>query len=120
MKGEAGFTLMETLVAFSVFSLASVALLDVYSRASEARLRASANAALSDRAGALLAEAQLAAAFVPLTSGQDADGTRWQVRLTPVSDQLVRIEVLLTAPSGREAGFATLRTRTELGLGEGL
>ena len=116
MKRESGFTLMETLVAFTVFSLASVALLDIYARANESRAMAGANAALAVRAQALIAEAELRAAFEPLTAGQDPDGTGWSVRLVPATERLVRVEVELVAPGGRRAGFQTLRTRRELGL----
>lgn len=116
MTREAGFTLMETLVAFTVFSLASVALLDIYARANESRAAAAANSVLAARAQALIAEAEMAAAFNPLSQGTDPDGTRWRVNLVPVNDRLVRLEVELAAPGGREARFRTLRTRTELGL----
>lgn len=116
MRRQAGFTLMETLVAFSVFSLASVALLDLYSRTAEIRLRGQATAELAGRAAQLMAEAELAAGFQPLSDGIDADGTRWRVAYAPVSDRLVKLEVQIAGPSGREARFATLRTRRELGM----
>lgn len=116
---QAGFTLMETLVAFSVFSMASVALLEVYARANETRIIADANSHLARRAASLLAEAELMAAHDPLSQGADADGTSWRVEMTAVSARLVELEIHLTSPSGREAVFRTLRSREELGLEDG-
>lgn len=116
MRREAGFTLMETLVAFSVFSLASVALLELYSRTADIRSRSVAASALSLRAGELIAEAELTARAGPVLQGVDADGTRWNIRFVPAGTRFVRIEVELTAPSGRSARASTLRLAPELGV----
>lgn len=116
MNREAGFTLMETLVAFSVFSLASVALLDLYSRSTEIRLRGEAAAELASRAAYLMDQAELLAGFQPLTRGTDGDGTAWRVDYVPAGERMVRIEVSLTSPAGREVRYATLRMRHELAL----
>lgn len=117
---ERGFTLMETLVAFAVFSLASVALLDIYARANETRIAADANIHLARRAANLIAEAELMAAHAPLTEGEDPDGTRWRVEILPVTGTLVRLEIHLTNSNGRQATFQTLRSRSELGLEGGV
>ena len=115
---ERGFTLMETLVAFAVFSLASVALLDTYAQAGRASLAADANAQLSRRAAGLLAEAEFLAGSELLREGEDPDGTVWRVTLEPAEGNLMRLSVHLRGARGREASFQTLRSRAELGLDE--
>lgn len=113
---ERGFTLMETLVAFAVFSLASVALLDAYAQAGRASLAADANAHLSRRAAGLLAEAEFLAGGDMLREGEDPDGTAWRIILEPAEGNLMRLAVHVKGPRGREATFQTLRSRAELGL----
>lgn len=115
---DRGFTLMETLVAFAVFSMASVALLDAYAQAGRARLAADANTHLARRAAGLLAEAELLAGEGRLREGSDPDGTLWQVRIDPAEGNLMRLSVHLKGRHGREAVFQTLRSRSELGLEE--
>ena len=55
---QAGFTLVETLVAFAIFSLSSVAILQTYSTSSRSQARAQASVETSAQLAQLLASAE--------------------------------------------------------------
>ena len=111
-----GFTLMETLVALVVFSLSSMALLELYSQTARSRAAHESLIVRMERAKALMLEVDAVRQFEPSRSGADADGLRWQVRMEPLSPSLVRVRVEVVDRVGRIAQLATLRLPAELGM----
>lgn len=113
---QRGFTLMETLVALVIFSLASMALLELYSGSARAQAAHESLMMRTARAEALLLEIDLARSYTPSRSGTDPDGVRWAVRMAQVTPQLVRIDIEVTDRAGRLAQLQTMRLPAELGL----
>ncbi len=113
MKTDSGFTLLETLVAFAIFSLACVAILDVFSNSTRARLMAASDAALSHRASQIMAEAEAGSGYRRVAEGTDPDGLQWSLTAKAISTGLIEIELDLTSPEGRTRRFRTLRHSSE-------
>jgi prepilin-type N-terminal cleavage/methylation domain-containing protein len=113
---QRGFTLMETLVALVIFSLACMALLELYSGSARAKAAHDALSQRTARAQALLLEIDLARSFEPSRSGTDPDGTGWAVTMAQVTPYLVRIDIQVTDRAGRLAQLQTMRLPAELGL----
>lgn len=113
---QRGFTLMETLVALVIFSLASMALLDLYSGSARAKAAHDSLIARTARGEALLMEVDLARAYEPARSGVDPDGSRWSVQMNEVAPQLVRIDIEVTDRAGRVTSIQTFRLPRELGM----
>jgi prepilin-type N-terminal cleavage/methylation domain-containing protein len=111
-----GFTLMETLVALVVFSLSCMALLELYSQTARARSAHESLIARTARAEALLLDVDLVRTFEPARTGTDPDGTRWSVRMEPMSPFLVKVRIDVEDPEGRIARLETLRLPAELGM----
>jgi prepilin-type N-terminal cleavage/methylation domain-containing protein len=111
---QRGFTLMETLVALVIFSLSCMALLDLFSTSTRAKAAHDSLIARTSRAEALLLEVDLLRRFEPSSRGTDPDGMSWEVVMTPVSPLLVRIDIVVIDPAGREARLQTLRLPSEL------
>jgi general secretion pathway protein I len=113
---QRGFTLMETLVALVIFSLASMALLELFSRSARAKAAHDSLIERTHRAQSLLVDLDLAPRFEPAQRGEDPDGTTWEVTMVPVGANLVRIDVTVTDRAGRQAHLQTLRLPGELGM----
>lgn len=113
---QRGFTLMETLVALVIFSLASMALLELYSRSARAKAAHDSLIERTHRAQSLLVDLDLAHRFEPTQRGMDADGTAWEITMVPVGAKLVRIDINVTDRAGRHAHLQTLRLPAELGM----
>lgn len=100
--GEAGFTLIETLVALAVLAIASIGLI----RASEAHLDSVRGLELRT-AAQWVAENRLTELNLPGSSGRDGEvamlGQRWQVSSTfaATSDPDLRIVHILVRPAGK-------------------
>lgn len=120
---EAGFTLLEVLVAFVILTMVVTMCLQVFSTSS----RAEASARWSEQAHILLRDR--IAAFETLglspgqqTSGAAADGMRWTLAVsTPAGSAssantargVVWITATVTDPSGRTYAASTARWRGE-------
>jgi Tfp pilus assembly protein PilV len=127
-EGEAGFTLLEVLVAFVILTLVVTACLQVYARSAEAE----AKAKWSEQAHALLRDR--IASFETLglqpgqtQQGQTGDGLRWTVIAgqpeigngNTASDRaLIWITAQVTDPTGASYNASTTRWRGETGRGE--
>lgn len=111
-----GFTLMETLVALVVFSLSSMALMELYSQTARSRAAHESLIVRMERAQALMLEVDAVRQFEPSRSGADADGLRWQVQMEPISPRLIRVTVDVVDRAGRIAQLETLRLPAELGM----
>lgn len=110
---EAGFTLVEVMVALAVFSLAALALVRLQG------VTIATTAQLDERLlGGIVAQNQATEALLlaptPGRGEEMAGGRRWrwqrQVRAT-ADPRLLRIDVLVTDSDGRPAGSATLLRR---------
>jgi Tfp pilus assembly protein PilV len=122
--GEAGFTLLEVLVAFVILTLVVTACLQVYSRSAEAEVRAG----WSERAHTLLRDRLAAFETIGLQPGQSrqgetGDGLRWTVSASqPIigdgnlgSDRaVIWITASVTDPSGATSTSSTARWRGEV------
>jgi general secretion pathway protein I len=112
-RRDAGFTLIEALVALAILGVALAAVLRAYG----AGFRSAERSEMQTQA-LLRAESRLAEAAATLTEpGErrgDAGGYAWRVAATPfpvegVEKPLLRIEVRVAAPDGAEARLVTLR-----------
>ena len=101
---QRGFTLMATLVALVIFSLASMALLELYSRSARAKAAHDSLIARTHRAEGLLVELELGRSFEPARRGTDPDGTVWEITMVPAGAQLVRIDITVTVGAGGAQG----------------
>lgn len=105
----AGFTLMETLVALVVFSLASVAILDIFSRAARSQVRAGAIAEATSVAGRLIAEVEMAD-FFSEQQGITESGLAWRLVQVPIGPRLLRVTVDVEDRAGRRLRAETVRS----------
>ncbi len=123
-EGEAGFTLLEVLVAFVILTLVVTACLQVYSRSAEAEVRAR----WSERAHTLLRDRLAAFETIGLLPGQSqqgrtGDGLQWTVSASqPIigngnsgSDRaVIWITASVTDPAGVTSTSSTARWRGEV------
>lgn len=123
-EGEAGFTLLEVLVAFVILTLVVTACLQVYSRSAETDVRAR----WSERAHTLLRDRLAAFETIGLGPGQTrqgetGDGLKWTVSASqPVigngntrSDRaVIWIVASVTDPTGATSTASTTRWRGEI------
>lgn len=111
-----GFTLMETLVALVIFSLASMALLDLYSGSARAKAAHDSLIARTSLGESLLLQVDLQQTFEASRSGANANGWAWNVTMVQVAPQLVRIDIKVRDRAGRLSHLQTHRLPRELGL----
>jgi len=123
-EGEAGFTLLEVLVAFVILTLVVTACLQVYSRSAEAEARAG----WSERSHALLRDRLAAFETIGLQpgqarQGQTGDGLTWTITASqPIigngnsaSDRaVIWITASVTDPAGVTSTSSTARWRGEV------
>ena len=112
-RTERGFTLMETLVAFAIFSLSVVAILQTYSLSSRSMARSQAAAETGELLARLLASAEARLRGAGTVQGSEADFA-WSLTLEPAQNGLVRLTAIVTDPYGRETTATTLRWQGEL------
>ena len=112
-RGEAGFTLIEALVALAILGVALAAVLRAYG----AGFSSAERAAMQTHA-LLLAESRLAEAMATMSepgeSRGDAGGYSWRLTasafsLEGVAKPLLRLEIRVAAPNGAEARLVSLR-----------
>ena len=115
MKREAGFTLIEALVALAVLGVVLAAVLRAYG----AGFRSAERAETRTQA-LLIAESRLAEAAASLREPGEASGAQgpyaWRIVAAPfpldgVEKPLLRLEARVVAPDGGEVRLATLRLR---------
>jgi Tfp pilus assembly protein PilV len=123
-EGEAGFTLLEVLLAFVILTLVVTACLQVYSRSAEAEARAR----WSERSHALLRDRLAAFETIGLQpgqarQGQTGDGLTWTITASqPIigngnsaSDRaVIWITASVTDPAGVTSTSSTARWRGEV------
>ncbi len=123
-EGEAGFTLLEVLLAFVILTLVVTACLQVYSRSAEAGARAR----WSERSHALLRDRLAAFETIGLQpgqarQGQTGDGLTWTITASqPIigngnsaSDRaVIWITASVTDPAGVTSTSSTARWRGEV------
>jgi general secretion pathway protein I len=116
-ESDAGFTLIEVLVAMAIFSLAALALLRLQGAALATTARLDERAIAGIVAQNLAAEALLApqAPSFGTSSGEEANGGRaWRwtqsVNRTP-DPRLQRIEIAVTMPDGSVVASRTVVRR---------
>ncbi len=123
-EGEAGFTLLEVLVAFVILTLVVTACLQVYSRSAEAEARAR----WSERSNALLRDRLAAFETIGLQPGQSrrgqtGDGLTWTITASqPIigngnsaNDRaVIWITASVTDPAGVTSTSSTARWRGEV------
>ena len=114
MRNEAGFTLLEILVALAVFSLAALALirLETASVRGAAVLDRTLVANMVARNVALDAVTDARLPTAGRAAGTEANGGRtwrWTRNVTATGDaRIVRIDVAVQGPSGQVLGRATM------------
>ena len=114
MRNEAGFTLIEILVALAVFSLVALALirLETASITGAAVLDRTLVANMVARNVALDAVTQAQLPTAGQSAGVEADGGRawrWTRTVAPTGDaRIVRIDVAVAGPNGQVLGRATM------------
>jgi len=123
-EGDAGFTLLEVLVAFVILTLVVTACLQVYSRSAETEVRAR----WSERSQALLRDRLAAFETIGLQPGQSrqgetGDGLKWTISASqPIigngsagSDRaVIWITASVTDPAGITSTSSTARWRGEV------
>lgn len=115
---QAGFTLVETLVAFAIFSLSSVAILQTYSTSSRSQARAQASVETSAQLAQLLASAEARFETPGELTGEDVPGYPWSLSLMPRGPDLLELKATVHDPQGRATTATTLRWRAEIFPGE--
>ena len=111
---QAGFTLLEILVALAVFSLAALALIRLES-ASVRGVTVLDRTLLANMVARNVALEAVTDARMPVrgqSGGEEMNGGtrwRWTRQVTPTGDErIVRIDVAVAAPSGQVVGRATM------------
>lgn len=112
-RNEAGFTLMETLVAFAIFSLAIVAILQSFSTSTRAQVRAGASIESGELLSRLLASVEARLDGPGEVTGQQ-DGLNWHLEIVPAGADLLAITAEVSDEFGRTQTASTLRWRGEL------
>ncbi|WP_300392652.1 type II secretion system protein [Henriciella sp.] len=112
--GEQGFTLMETLVAFAVFSLSMVALMQSYASSSRSQARSEASLESAGLLSDLLATVEVRLDAPGVTSGETREGFEWTLSIEPAGSGLLKIRAVVRDPYGRVTEAQTLRWHDEL------
>ncbi len=118
-RDEAGFTLMETLVAFAIFSLAIVAILQSFSASSRAQVRAQASIESGELLARVMASAEARLDGPGEVQGEEG-GLRWHLSIAPAGNDLLAITAQVEDGFGRNQSASTIRWRGELFPKEGL
>ncbi|MEQ9316815.1 MAG: type II secretion system protein [Henriciella sp.] len=113
-RGEAGFTLMETLVAFAIFSLSVVAILQSYSLSTKSQVRAQASQDTAEFLGQLMSTVEARLDAPGETMGRTPEGYEWTLKVEEPEDGLCRITAVVTDMFGRQQTATTLRWKIEI------
>ena len=108
---------METLIAFAIFSLSVVAIIESFSLSSKMQARAQAASETGDILSRLLATAE-ARLRKPGTLSGDENGYVWTLDVEPAGDGLILVSASVTDPFGRSQSATTLRWQGELMAGQ--
>lgn len=104
---------METLVAFAIFSLSVVAILQTYSLSSKMQARAAIATETSELLYRLLASAEARLDGPGSLEGSE-NGYAWRLQVEPAGNGLVAVTAEVTDPLGRQETAMTLRWQGEL------
>lgn len=112
---EAGFMLIEALVALAIVAVALASIGGLVAIVSKGTRSVSQRAALAATAESLLTELPARNALAPGRQSGEKDGNRWSVDITPIvnkpSGQWTPLQVVLDlrAPTGLTLRFTTVR-----------
>jgi general secretion pathway protein I len=112
---EAGFTLIEALVALAIVAIALASMGGIIATVAKGSRSASQRIALAATADSLLTELPARNALVPGHQSGQKDGNHWSVDIAPVASRAVGrwapLQVVLDvrAPTGLAMKFTTIR-----------
>ena len=112
-QGESGFTLMEVLVAFAIFSLSIIAVLQSYASSSRSKARSHASMDAGRLLSRLVSSVEARLDGPGSVSGVEG-GLQWTLEVSPLSDNLLEIEAVVTDAFGRRQSAETMRWRAEI------
>jgi len=111
---DSGFSLVETLVAFAIFSLSTVAILQSHSASARTNMRASS----ISEATLLAREVLLLTETGALTSGErtgtTSSGATWRVEARELNERLTRLTATVQTPGAPEVQIDTVRWHDEI------
>lgn len=115
LRDEAGFTLIEALVALAIVAIALASIGGIMATVSKGTRSVSQRVALTAAAETLLTELPARNSIVPGRQSGQKDGNRWSVDITPIgngsSGRWLPLLVVLDvrAPTGLAMRFTTVR-----------
>ena len=110
---ESGFTLMETLVAFAIFSLSIVAILQSFSSSTRAQARSQATADAARLLGRVMSSAEARLDEPGEVSGTEG-AVQWSLQVTDASEGMLAVRAAVIDEFGRVQSAETLRWHDEL------
>jgi general secretion pathway protein I len=114
-SGEAGFTLIEALVALAIVATALASIGGIVASVSKGTRSVSQRVALAAAAESLLTELPVRNLLVPGRQSGQKDGNSWNVDITPIASGTtgrwapLRVVLDLRAPTGMAMKFTTVR-----------
>lgn len=112
-NGESGFTLMETLVAFAIFSLSIVAILQSFSSSTRAQARSQATADAARLLGRVMSSAEARLDQPGEVSGMEG-AVQWSLQIADASEGMLAVRAAVVDEFGRVQSAETLRWHDEL------
>ena len=114
-SGEAGFTLIEALVALAIVAIALASIGGIVATVSRGTRSVSQRVALAAAAESLLTELPARNLLVPGRQSGQKDGNRWSVDISPIATGAtgrwapLQVVLDLRAPTGLAMKFTTVR-----------